>query len=290
MNDIFPTWTEDNEFKALPGDRKKRILSNYFDKNISDDEFTTLDPKRQEKIRGRFVDKGLGIAEIEETHSTSAIEETRLIPAVGRAALTLPPTLLEMGAGFGEYLAEKPERRREEIVSSLGLIQREGAPLPKKKPVPEKPIAERVKGIGKFGIFMESLEEELGKQWKPVGKAVEYVRGTEPVKRLMEHKAKGRIAEAMIGKEMPKEAAKLVKEEKYKEAEDYLVKSKFIERPEIAEKYERDPLAKAIEVGGERYLTDSLAKVFAVTAKWARGKAADVRPETKRGTAAYYIA
>jgi hypothetical protein len=116
----------------------------------------------------------------------SRTEETPFLPAIGRAALAAGVHIAERAVGGIEYLSESQKRKRREQIDALDTIQREGAPAPKEKKekAPEVPFEERIEDMDKFEVFMETLEEQLGKGVKAVGKGVEYARGTEPAKWL----------------------------------------------------------------------------------------------------------
>jgi len=49
------SWQHDPEFQALPEDRKLRIMSNYFDKEIVDDEFDYLPEQHKNRIKNNFL-------------------------------------------------------------------------------------------------------------------------------------------------------------------------------------------------------------------------------------------
>jgi hypothetical protein len=89
-----------------------------------------------------------GTGEIERSRT----KETSFLPAVGRAAATVPFHIGARTAGFAEYGLESQKRGRQELIDALGTIQRGGAPVPKEKKekAPEISFEERTKDMGKY--------------------------------------------------------------------------------------------------------------------------------------------
>jgi len=57
---IVDEWMKDPQFVVLPIQRKRNILSNFFDSEVTDDEFYTLDAETQAQIKENFLRVHLG--------------------------------------------------------------------------------------------------------------------------------------------------------------------------------------------------------------------------------------
>lgn len=72
--DIF----EDEEFIALPQEKKTKVLTNYFDKNIADEEFMALPQEKQISIKNNFISKQIS----SETSTQSIKKESGFLDKV----------------------------------------------------------------------------------------------------------------------------------------------------------------------------------------------------------------
>jgi uncharacterized protein YgiM (DUF1202 family) len=206
-----------------------------------------------------------GVEEIERSRT----KETPLLPALGRAAATIPPHIARAGAGLIQRTAEYQKGERGEVRGALQTVRGVEPPRVKKE---TKPLTYD-EG---FGTFVLDL---LGKGVEKVGEGIEAISETAPVKAYEKFRAKSRIAEAMVGGELKPEVMKLVRagdKESLAQAAELLKKDKSFYQSWLSKRAEEDiakPIARAAAVSGE-----------------ALGRAIEkVRPTTRRGSYKYFV-
>lgn len=128
MSEVFQQWESDPEFQALPSERKLKVYSNYFDKELADDDFRGLPVERQTKIKANFL-KSAGlqapqapVQPIEAAGESVGDMAVGAAKSVGKQALRFGPNLartLNQGIGFAGGLLESGARAGKEATGDL---------------------------------------------------------------------------------------------------------------------------------------------------------------------------
>ncbi|MCK4825817.1 hypothetical protein KA005_59260, partial [bacterium] len=193
-------------------------------------------------------------------------KETPLLPAIGRAAATIPLHIGRAAAGVVQRGAQYAEAERAEIRGALKTVRGVEPIKPEKE---RKPL---VTDEG-FGTLLLDL---MGKGVEKVGVGVEAIKEAAPVKAYGKFRAKGRLAEAVLNKEVKPEVEQLVR----KGDKESLTKASALLESE------EGFISKTV---AEKYLAEPIAGVAAAIGKELGAKAEAIRPVTRRGSYKYYV-